>query len=333
MLLLEPFVQMLYLSENKRIVDCVLEEIIEKVVLDVKGILQLIELHADGLVETVLSKMIDLEDLAVLLYKIPYADETLSKNKTILKNFCKKWSKKVNIPFLEKVVVTGMKIEEKEVPVDLDRVVDIAKKQKRKQSTDDWVMVETEDAIEAVGSPKAKKVKESVESPKKDYALKEKASKEIKEIKKKEMSPKKESKPQKKAHLEDDITKEIEFDVESKKSKKSSFKSPLKEEVLESPKLVVTNDLTIESKTSPKKIAKLVKVDPAEEDATVAEEKDQINQRSLTNSQKKKAKKLRKAKSLPEISSETTTEIESPTDPAEKKSVSWGPKHIKRISN
>jgi TolB-like protein len=37
--LLEPFVQMLYLSENKRIVDGVLEEIIEKFVIDDTGTL------------------------------------------------------------------------------------------------------------------------------------------------------------------------------------------------------------------------------------------------------------------------------------------------------
>jgi chemotaxis protein histidine kinase CheA len=311
--------------------------------------------------------MIELEDLAVLLYTIPYADETFSKNKKILKTFCKKWSKKVKIPFVEKIVVTGMEIEQKEVPVSLDTVVEIAKKQKRKHSKEDWVMVDAEDAVEPIGSPKAKKLKESVDSlnkvpdskenvspkkeikspkketvsPKKDVRSSKNDSvtpkKDIKESTKKETaSPKKDARSPKKAKVEETITTETktaEESVASNISPKKSKKASPKQEVTETPTLVVTNELTFEPKTSPKKTKKSAKAESVEEVAAATEEQDQIKQKPLTAGQKKKAKKLKKAQSLPAIITETAPEIEieSPTDPAEKKSVSWGPKHIKRI--
>jgi hypothetical protein len=127
-LLLDPFIQMLYLSDNEKIVDAVLEEIVKPFAGDET---ETIDIQAPP---SILPDLIPLKYFCSLLYEIPFSDKTLHKNKKILKNYLQNWSEKVQVPFVKTIVVTGVDVTKTQIPVDLNSLPIVGKKRKRAEN-------------------------------------------------------------------------------------------------------------------------------------------------------------------------------------------------------
>lgn len=129
-LLFFAFVDLLQLSDDKNVFEHITKEILDKFDPQVED-------------NIVFKDFLEVEDLAVILFQLPYSDETPRVIKSRIAKYLSTWGEKVGIPYIDKLTVTGMQVEQVEVPVDTSEIKKRKRSKKDVQESqaleDEWV--------------------------------------------------------------------------------------------------------------------------------------------------------------------------------------------------
>jgi hypothetical protein len=149
--LLSPIIELLRKSTNKTVLDYIMREILDRFAEEKSE-------HEKNILE----QKLDLVDVAPLLYTLPFQDTTIPQNRNRISKYLKAWGEKVGIPFADKVIVTGMQVEEVPVTMSADEVREQARKRKRSTpkvevatstTTCDSIMKEGDEVSNSEASP------------------------------------------------------------------------------------------------------------------------------------------------------------------------------------